>query len=155
MIDDHSRVAYVEARDDETAQTAVEVLANAVAWFADRGITVQRVLSDNGSAYRSHLWAQTCTELGISPKRTIAENQEAATRPRPASKDSKDSKRWSSCGLANAGLGRDTMSHGRVTHEGAWLRCDDLTQLDRLNETRNLREERPSCDSVGAAQVSQ
>lgn len=70
VIDDHSRVAYVEARDDETAQTAVEVLANAVEWFADRGVTVQRVLSDNGSAYRSHLWKQTCTDLGITPKRT-------------------------------------------------------------------------------------
>jgi len=70
VIDDHSRVAYVEAHDDETQQTATEVLRNAVAWFADRGITVQRVLSDNGSAYRSHLWHQTCAELGIAVKKT-------------------------------------------------------------------------------------
>lgn len=70
VIDDHSRLAYVEARDDETAQTAVDVLRNAVAWFTDRGVTVQRVLSDNGGCYRSHLWAQTCAELGITPKRT-------------------------------------------------------------------------------------
>ena len=70
VIDDHSRVAYVEARDDETKETATEVLRNAVAWFAGRGVTVQRVLSDNGGCYRSHLWAQTCTELGITPKRT-------------------------------------------------------------------------------------
>jgi hypothetical protein len=35
-----------------------------VAWFADRGVTtIERVLSDNGSAYRSHLWRDTCTEL--------------------------------------------------------------------------------------------
>jgi transposase InsO family protein len=46
------------------------VLRNAVAWFADRGVTVQRVLSDNGGAYRSFLWRDTCTELGITPKRT-------------------------------------------------------------------------------------
>ena len=70
VIDDHSRVAYVEAHDDETAATAVAVLRNATAWFADRGVTVQRVLSDNGSAYRSHLWHQTCLELGIKPKHT-------------------------------------------------------------------------------------
>ena len=44
VIDDHSRVAYVEARDDETKETATEVLRNAVAWFADRGVRVQRVL---------------------------------------------------------------------------------------------------------------
>jgi transposase InsO family protein len=70
VIDDHSRVAYVEAHDDETKETATAVLRNAVAWFADRGVTVHRVLSDNGSAYRSHLWRDTCTELGITPKRT-------------------------------------------------------------------------------------
>ena len=44
VIDDHSRVAYVEAHDDETKETAAAVLRNAVAWFADRGVTVQRVL---------------------------------------------------------------------------------------------------------------
>ena len=70
VIDDHSRVAYVEAHDDETKETAAAVLRNAVAWFADRGVTVQRVLSDNGGAYRSFLWRDTCAELGIAPKRT-------------------------------------------------------------------------------------
>lgn len=63
-------MSYVEARDDETSQTATEVLKNAVAWFADRGVTVQRVLSDNGSCYKSHLWRDTCTELGITAKKT-------------------------------------------------------------------------------------
>jgi transposase InsO family protein len=70
VIDDHSRVAYVEAHDDETKETATAVLRNAVAWFAARGVTVRRVLSDNGGAYRSYLWRDTCTELGITPKRT-------------------------------------------------------------------------------------
>ena len=50
VIDDFSRVAYAECHDDETAATAVAVLYRAVAWFAERGITVERVLSDNGSA---------------------------------------------------------------------------------------------------------
>jgi transposase InsO family protein len=70
VIDDHSRVAYVEAHDDETKETAAAVLRNAVAWFAERGVTVQRVLSDNGGAYRSYLWRDTCAELGIAAKRT-------------------------------------------------------------------------------------
>ncbi len=70
VIDDHSRVAYVEARDDETKETATDVLRNAVAWFAVRDVTVQRVLSDNGSCYKSHLWRDTCAELGITPKKT-------------------------------------------------------------------------------------
>jgi transposase InsO family protein len=70
VIDDYSRVAYVEAHDDETKETAASVLRNAVAWFAERGVTVQRVLTDNGSCYRSNLWAQTCADLGVTPKKT-------------------------------------------------------------------------------------
>jgi transposase InsO family protein len=70
VIDDHSRVAYVEAREDETKETATDVLRNAVAWFAARGVTVQRVLSDNGSCYKSNLWKKTCNDLGITVKKT-------------------------------------------------------------------------------------
>jgi transposase InsO family protein len=70
VIDDHSRVAYAEVHDDETATTAIGVLTRAVAWFAQRGVSVERVLSDNGSAYRSFAWANACTDLGISVKKT-------------------------------------------------------------------------------------
>jgi transposase InsO family protein len=70
VIDDYSRVAYVEAHDDETKETAAAVLRNAVAWFAERGVTVQRVLTDNGGCYRSHLWRDTCADLTVTPKRT-------------------------------------------------------------------------------------
>ena len=70
VIDDYTRLGYAECHDDETAATAVAVLYRAVAWFAERGVTVERVLSDNGSAYRSRLWADTCAELGITPKKT-------------------------------------------------------------------------------------
>jgi transposase InsO family protein len=70
VLDDHSRVAYAEIHDDETAATAVGVLRRAVSWFAARGVTVSRVLSDNGSAYRSHAWRDACVELGITPKHT-------------------------------------------------------------------------------------
>ena len=70
VIDDHSRVAYIEICADEKADTAIGVLERAVTWFADRGVTVERVLSDNGSAYRSHAWRDTCAQLGIRHKRT-------------------------------------------------------------------------------------
>jgi transposase InsO family protein len=70
VIDDHSRVAYAEIHDDEKALTAIGVLGRAVAWFAARGVVVERVLSDNGSAYKSHAWRDACRELGITPKRT-------------------------------------------------------------------------------------
>ncbi|WIB64034.1 MULTISPECIES: IS481 family transposase [unclassified Curtobacterium] len=70
VIDDHSRVAYAEIHDDEKAATAIGVLRRAVSWFAARGVRVERVLSDNGSAYKSHAWREACTELEITPKKT-------------------------------------------------------------------------------------
>lgn len=70
VLDDHSRVAYTEVHDDETAVTATNVLHRAVEWFAERGVAIERILSDNGGAYRSHLWSETCESLAIIPKRT-------------------------------------------------------------------------------------
>jgi transposase InsO family protein len=70
VIDDYTRIAYAECHDDETAATAVGVLHRAVAWFAERGVVVERVLSDNGSAYKAYLWRDTCDELGITMKKT-------------------------------------------------------------------------------------
>ncbi|MER6993060.1 IS481 family transposase [Saccharopolyspora hirsuta] len=70
VIDDHSRLAYAEIRGDEKSDTATGVLRRAVAWFAEHGVPVERVLSDNGACYRSHAWRDTCRELGITHKRT-------------------------------------------------------------------------------------
>ena len=70
VIDDHSRVAYAEIHTDEKAETAIGVLHRAVTWFADRGVIVERVLSDNGPCYRSHAWGNACAALGITHKRT-------------------------------------------------------------------------------------
>ena len=70
VIDDHSRVAYAEICTDEKADTAIGVLRRAVAWFAERGVIVERVLSDNGAAYRSYAWRDACVELHITHKRT-------------------------------------------------------------------------------------
>ncbi|WP_028638878.1 IS481 family transposase [Nocardioides sp. URHA0032] len=70
VIDDYTRLAYAECHDDEKAITAVGVLYRAVAWFAERGVVVERILSDNGAAYKSYLWHDTCAELGIKVKKT-------------------------------------------------------------------------------------
>jgi transposase InsO family protein len=69
-VDDHSRLAYAEIHPDEQGATAAGFLERAVAWYATRGITIQRVLTDNGGCYRSHLWRDTCQSLGIAPRRT-------------------------------------------------------------------------------------
>jgi transposase InsO family protein len=69
-IDDTSRLAYVEILDDERAVTCVGFLRRAVAWFATHGVTVQRVMTDNGTGYRSHLHAEAVAELEIKHLRT-------------------------------------------------------------------------------------
>jgi transposase InsO family protein len=70
VIDDHTRIAYAEVHDDETSQTATAVLTRAVAWYSARGLTVERVLSDNGAAYKSGLWHTVCDQLEITVKKT-------------------------------------------------------------------------------------
>ena len=70
VIDDHSRVAYAEIHSDEKADTAIGVLQRAVTWFAERDVKVERVLSDNGSCYRSYAWRDACASLGVVHKRT-------------------------------------------------------------------------------------
>lgn len=69
-IDDATRLAFVEVLADERATTVVGFLERAVAWLAARGVAVARVMSDNGSGYRSHLFAQACRDLGIRHLRT-------------------------------------------------------------------------------------
>ncbi len=69
VIDDHSRMVYSEVHDDETAVTATAVLVRAVHWFGQRGVNVERVLSDNGSAYKTHLWHQVCAQEEVSRAR--------------------------------------------------------------------------------------
>jgi transposase InsO family protein len=59
-IDDCSRAAYVEVLPDERSVTVVGFLRRALTWFARRGVMVQRILTDNGNAYRSRLMAAVC-----------------------------------------------------------------------------------------------
>ena len=65
-VDDYSRLAYAEVLADEKAATAVGFLRRAVAYFAAHGISdVQRVMTDNGSAYRAHQHRIACHQLGL------------------------------------------------------------------------------------------
>jgi transposase InsO family protein len=64
-VDDATRLAYVEILPDERAETAIGFLRRALGWFTSMGIRVERVMSDNGSCYRSHAHAAACRELGL------------------------------------------------------------------------------------------
>ena len=69
-IDAYSRLAYSEFAGIETADNCVGFLTRATAWFAERGITIERVLTDNGVGYRNYRWRDRCAELGIVHTRT-------------------------------------------------------------------------------------
>ena len=69
-VDDATRLAYVEVLDDEKAVTAIAFLRRAVAFYAAHGVTVERLLTDNGSAYRSGIHAVACRALRIKHIRT-------------------------------------------------------------------------------------
>jgi len=71
-IDDCTRLAYAEVLADERASTAIAFLARAIEFYARHGITVERVMTDNGSAYRSAIHALACRALGIRHLRTRA-----------------------------------------------------------------------------------
>ena len=64
-VDDATRLAYVEVLADEKGATAAAFLRRAVAWFKGMGVTVERVLSDNGACYRSDVHAEACAQLGM------------------------------------------------------------------------------------------
>ena len=69
-VDDATRLAYVEVLADEKAQTAIGFLKRAVAFYRSHGIMVERLMTDNGSAYRSSVHALACRRLGVKHIRT-------------------------------------------------------------------------------------
>jgi transposase InsO family protein len=64
-VDDYSRLAYAEVLPDERGATAVGFLQRAIRFFAQHGVRVERVMTDNGSAYVSHAHRRACEQLGV------------------------------------------------------------------------------------------
>ena len=69
-VDDYSRLAYAEVLADEKASSAIGFLRRAVAFYRHHGVEVERILTDNGSAYRALMHAVACRQLGIRHLRT-------------------------------------------------------------------------------------
>lgn len=69
-VDDHSRLAYAEVLPSERREDAVAFLERALAWYHEQGIIVEAVMTDNGNAYRSFVWRERCTALGVRHLRT-------------------------------------------------------------------------------------
>jgi transposase InsO family protein len=69
-VDDRSRLAYAEILPDERKETAAAFMTRALRFYAERGISIERVLTDNGGCYRSRDFAGVLTNAGISHRRT-------------------------------------------------------------------------------------
>jgi transposase InsO family protein len=65
MVDDHTRLAYSEFCDNETALTCLEYTRRAVQWFADRGVSIRKIMTDNAPGYRSDVYCDTIESVGI------------------------------------------------------------------------------------------
>ena len=138
-IDDATRLAYVEVLGDEKAATAVAFLRRAVEHFNGYGITVERLITDNGSAYRSTVHAIACRALGIRHLRT---------RPYRPQTNGKAERfiRTLLGGWADGAIYRD--SHERNAALGGWLdfynrrrphgALSHKPPIARLNELNNL-----------------
>src|SRR5882762_7058143 len=69
-IDDHSRLAFSRMLPNQQSQTAIAFLHAAVAFYAQHGIIIRRLLTDNGSCYRSRHFRAACLQLGIQHRFT-------------------------------------------------------------------------------------
>jgi len=112
-IDDHSRLAYVEILPNERGTTCVEFLQRAVAWFAHQGIAIRRLLTDNGTGYRSHRFRTACHSLNLRHLRT---------KPRTPQTNGK-AERFIQTLLREWAYGRVYLSSAiRAKHLPRWLR---------------------------------
>jgi transposase InsO family protein len=140
-VDDATRLAYAEVLQDERGATATAFLRRAVAWFSSFGITVEHVLSDNGSCYRSRIHALALTELGI---------RHLFTRPyRPRTNGKAErfiqtlTNRWAYGAIYGSSAERTaalpgwlthynfTRPHGSLSHKPPGTRLRELTNLPR------------------------
>jgi len=85
-IDDHSRAGFVQMHCDERKESAVEFLKACVAHYAALGVQIKRLITDNGSAYRSVLFNRTCQALGIKHSFTNPTGHRPTERPNASSR---------------------------------------------------------------------
>ena len=137
-VDDHSRLTFTVIHPDEKASSATAHLRATVRWYESLGITVRRVMTDNGSCYKSNAFRRACRELGVKHIRTKPYS------PRTNGK----AERFIQTTLREWAYARtyetsEQRGHAlpRWTHFYNWHRphggIDDQTPISRLNQSRN------------------
>ena len=137
-IDDHARIAFTDMHADEKIPNAVQFLRNAHAYYALMGVQIKRLLTDNGSAFRSHDFAKTCKDLGI---------RHCFTRPyRPQTNGKAERfiqsalREWA-YGFTYQNSDERTAALDHWNHHYNWHRphqgIGGATPMSRLNQSRN------------------
>jgi len=137
-VDDHARIGFTQVKLDERRDSAVAFLRAAVAYFAGLGVTIKRVLTDNGSAFRSRRFAAACRKLGL---------QHSFTRPyRPQTNGKAERfiqsalREWA-YGIAYQHSSERTSMLARWNHHYNWHRphqgIGGVAPMTRLNRARN------------------
>jgi transposase InsO family protein len=137
-VDDHARIGFTDMYPDERKASAVQFLGNTVAYFRSLGVTVRRLLTDNGSAFRSHAFAKACRRLKI---------KHSFTRPyRPQTNGKAERfiqsalREWA-YGIAYRHSSERTEMLDRWTHHYNWHRphqgIGGFAPVSRLAQSRN------------------
>ena len=137
-IDDHARIGFTDLYPDERKASAVQFLRNTVAYFSSLGVHLRRVLTDNGSAFRSKAFAKACRRLGL---------KHSFTRPyRPQTNGKAERfiqsalREWAYGTVYNHSTERATMLE-RWIHHYNWHRphqgIGGLAPISRLAQSRN------------------
>lgn len=137
-IDDHARIAFTAMHPDEKKGQAVQFLRNAVAYYAGLGITIKRLLTDNGAAFRSGEFAAACTALGIRHKFTRAYRPQTNGK---AERFIQSALREWAYGWSYQNSAERTVALASWQHHYNWHRphsgIGGLVPMDRLNPTGN------------------
>ena len=139
-IDDASRLAYTELLPDEKKESACAFLDRALGFFKAHGVTVERVMSDNGSAYRSHSFRKLLADAGLRHIRT------RPYTPRTNGKAERfiqtGLREWAYATAFNSSSERanamtdwinrynTTRPHSALDHQTPWLRLNNLLGND-------------------------
>jgi len=137
-VDDHARIAFTQMKPDERQPSAIAFLRATVAHFAGLGITVRRILTDNGSAFRSKRFARACWRLGL---------KHSFTRPyRPQTNGKAERfiqsalREWA-YGIPYGRSSERTAMLNRWTHHYNWHRphhgIGGVAPISRLKRSRN------------------
>jgi transposase InsO family protein len=137
-VDDHARIGFTQMKPNERRSCAIAFLRASVRYFAELGVTVRRVLTDNGSAFRSKRFAQACRRLQLKHKFTRAYRPQTNGK---AERFIQSALREWAYGVAYQHSSERTAMLSRWIHHYNWHRphqgIGGLAPISRLARSRN------------------